>query len=66
MTQSIRIMGRLKGEKKWHGLDYNGGCLVINKIHQTFWPIEHKSHVETLVKDLNRDNMEWEFKMAKW
>jgi hypothetical protein len=68
MTQTtvIRIMGREKGRGRWKGLDYASGVLVTNKIYNTYWPVEHKAHVENLVKNLNKDNAGYEFKLAKW
>jgi len=61
----IRIMGKLKTEKKYKGFDYHNGTFESKIIHQTLWGNEHKEYVKGLVEHMNNYNKDYIFKIDK-
>ena len=61
----LRIMGKLKTDKRWSGIDYLIGTFENKKIHQTMWSNTEEASVQSNVEWMNKHNPGYEFKLDR-
>ena len=59
----IKIVGKMKSEKRFKSFDYSKGVFVANLIHATYWDKRHLEHVKGLVNVMNKENERYLFKV---